>query len=217
MEGSFISYLPLGFPGLVQAATSSPDLKGRVDNILNTEYRKIKQLIENNKEAVSAIAEALILRNELTDIDVNEILARVEAQHPFVDPHKPEERPFGLLATRTQPEAAIVRRNGRVSILGFPGRAQPQPNFNPLDPSWFYAKQLTLLGAGFAPRTDCPPAELRFNLRRNLEYILDLMASEALCLDSLITLRLPAARMKEAYELASQHSKEMIGTVFQWS
>ena len=61
----------------------------------------------------------------------------------------------------------IVRRNGRVSILGFPGRGQPQPDFNPLDPSWFYAKQLTLLGAGFAPRTDCPPAELRFNVRRN--------------------------------------------------
>jgi cell division protease FtsH len=62
---------------------------------------------------VISIAEALILRNELTDIDVNEILARVEAQHPFVDPHKPEARPFGLLATRPQPETSIVRRNGR--------------------------------------------------------------------------------------------------------
>jgi threonine dehydrogenase-like Zn-dependent dehydrogenase len=111
---------------------------------------------------------------------------------------------------------SIVRRNGRVSILGFPGRAQPQPNFNPLDPTWFYAKQLTLLGAGFAPRTDCAPAELRFNVRRNLEYILDLMASQAMRLDSLITHRLPVARMKEAYELASQHSKDMVGAVFQW-
>jgi threonine dehydrogenase-like Zn-dependent dehydrogenase len=111
---------------------------------------------------------------------------------------------------------SIVRRNGRVSILGFPGRAQPQPDFNPLDPTWFYAKQLTLLGAGFAPRIDCAPAELRFNVRRNLEYILDLMASQAMRLDSLITHRLPVARMKEAYELASQHSKEMVGAVFQW-
>src|SRR5262249_18494461 len=85
----------------------------RVEKMLTEEYRKVKQLLENNKEGVISIAEALILRNELTDIDVNEILARVEAQHPFVDPHKPEERPFGLLATRTQPEAAIVRRNGR--------------------------------------------------------------------------------------------------------
>jgi len=111
----------------------------------------------------------------------------------------------------------IVRRNGRVSILGFPGRAQAQPDFNPLDPSWFYAKQLTLLGAGFAPRTDCPPAELRFNVRRNLEYILELMASQALHLDSLITHRLPAVRMQEAYELASQHSKELVGAVFHWN
>jgi threonine dehydrogenase-like Zn-dependent dehydrogenase len=54
-------------------------------------------------------------------------------------------------------------------------------------------------------------------MRRNLEYILDLMASQALRLDSLITHRLPAARMQEAYELASQHSKELIGAVFQWT
>jgi ATP-dependent Zn protease len=113
MNDSLISYLPLGFNGLIQAAVSSPELKGRMDTILNTEYRKIKQLIENNKEAVSAIAEALILRNELTDIDVNEILARVEAQYPFVDPHKVEERPFGLLASRALPEPVTIRRNGR--------------------------------------------------------------------------------------------------------
>jgi ATP-dependent Zn protease len=131
MEGSFISYLPLGFGGLVQAATSSPELKGRVDHILNTEYRKIKQLIENNKEAVSAIAEALILRNELTDIDVNEILSRVEAQHPFVDPHKLEERPFGLLAARALPEPALARRNGRNGSRNGNGKA-PDKQTDPI-------------------------------------------------------------------------------------
>jgi len=108
MDGSFYSSLVFGMEGV-----ASPDMKPRVEKLLNEEYRKVKQLLENNKEGVISIAEALILRNELTDIDVNEILARVEAQHPFVDPHKPEERPFGLLATRSQPDAAIVRRNGR--------------------------------------------------------------------------------------------------------
>jgi len=103
-------------------------MKPRVEKLLNEEYRKVKQLLENNKEGVISIAEALILRNELTDIDVNEILARVEAQHPFVDPHKPEERPFGLLATRTQPEAAIVRRNGRQN-----GNGTSNGNGKPID------------------------------------------------------------------------------------
>ncbi|MEO7909385.1 MAG: AAA family ATPase [Roseiflexaceae bacterium] len=108
MDGSFYSSLVFGMEGV-----ASPDMKPRVEKLLNEEYRKVKQLLENNKEGVISIAEALILRNELTDIDVNEILARVEAQHPFVDPHKPEERPFGLLGTRPQPETSIVRRNGR--------------------------------------------------------------------------------------------------------
>jgi ATP-dependent Zn protease len=123
MDGSFYSSLVFGMEGV-----GSPDMKPRVEKLLSEEYRKVKQLLENNKEAVISIAEALILRNELTDIDVNEILARVEAQHPFVDPHKVEERPFGLLATRTQPETAIVRRNGRQN-----GASNGNGNGKPID------------------------------------------------------------------------------------
>ena len=110
----------------------------------------------------------------------------------------------------------LARQGGRVSILGFPGRFQSAPDFNPLDPDWFYGKQLTLLGSGLAPGTDCPPDELRFNLRRNLQYIIDLMATDQLALQSLITHRLPADRMKEAYELAKEHSKSLIAAIFNW-
>ncbi len=106
---------------------------------------------------------------------------------------------------------------GRIAILGFPGRNEPAPSFNPLDSAWFYGKQLTIIGAGYSPRLDCPPAALRFNLRRNLEYILQSMASGAINLQPLITHHLPAARMQEAYELASQHDKSLIATVFNWS
>ena len=110
----------------------------------------------------------------------------------------------------------IARHRGRVSILGFPGRRQPLPTFNPLDPRWLYAKQLTLVGTGLAPALDCSPADLRFNLRRNLQYILELMASGALRLEPLISHRLPVGRMKEAYELAKQHSKDLITAIFDW-
>jgi threonine dehydrogenase-like Zn-dependent dehydrogenase len=112
---------------------------------------------------------------------------------------------------------AIARYGGRVSVLGFPGRGTPPPDFNPLDPQWFYGKQLTLLGAGYAPRVECLPSELRFNTRRNLEYILDLMARGALRFESLITHRFPAARMKEAYDLAAAHSKSLTVALFEWS
>jgi len=110
----------------------------------------------------------------------------------------------------------IARYGGRISVLGFPGRGEPAPDFNPLDPKWFYGKQLTLIGAGFSPRTECPPGEIRFNLRRNLEYIFALMAVGSLCLEPIITHRLPAERMGDAYELARQHSKSLIGAIFDW-
>jgi threonine dehydrogenase-like Zn-dependent dehydrogenase len=110
-----------------------------------------------------------------------------------------------------------ARHGGRVSILGFPGRAKPTPDFNPLDPAWLYAKQLTLLGSGGSPRLECDPADVRFNTRRNLEYILELMAAGSLALEPVISHRLPASRMLEAYELAAGHSKDLVAAIFHWA
>jgi threonine dehydrogenase-like Zn-dependent dehydrogenase len=110
----------------------------------------------------------------------------------------------------------IVRYGGRVSILGFPGRAQEPPDFNPMDPRWVYGKQLTLLGSGAAPKSDCPPGDIRFNTRRNLQYIMEVMAFHRPRLESVISHRLPASRMKEAYELAKEHSKSLVAAVFDW-
>jgi hypothetical protein len=105
MDNSFFSYAGTG--------NISPDLKPRIERILDEQYREAKRLLESNKEAVIAIAEALILRNELNDIDVNEILARVEAEHPFVDIRKTEGRPFGLVSARALPEPTAARRSRR--------------------------------------------------------------------------------------------------------
>jgi threonine dehydrogenase-like Zn-dependent dehydrogenase len=110
----------------------------------------------------------------------------------------------------------LVRFNGRVSILGFPGRGEPLPERNPLDPAPFYSKQLTLMGAGFSPKLECAPQEVRFNLRRNLKYIFELMASGRLDLSPLISHTLPYPSMRDAYELARNRSKELIAAVFDW-
>jgi threonine dehydrogenase-like Zn-dependent dehydrogenase len=111
----------------------------------------------------------------------------------------------------------LARTGGRVSILGFPGRAQAPSLRNPLDPALVYAKQLTLLGAGLSPRLECEPQDLRFNLRRNLEYILDLLAAKRLSFAPSITHRYPYTRMREAYELAREHSKDLIAAIFEWT
>jgi ATP-dependent Zn protease len=85
MDNSFYSYLTFGMDSMRNA-----ELKKQVEAILALEFRKVKHLLEQNREAVAAIAEALILRNELTDIDVNDILTRVEALTPFCNTPLPD-------------------------------------------------------------------------------------------------------------------------------
>lgn len=109
-----------------------------------------------------------------------------------------------------------ARYGGRISVLGFPGRAQAAPEFNPLDASWLYAKQLTLMGSGFSPRANAGPHEVAFNLQRNLAMIFDYMRRERLVLGKIITHRYPRQEMKIAYELALSRSKEMAAAVFDW-
>jgi ATP-dependent Zn protease len=127
MDDSFFSYLAFG-----PQAMASGDLKPRVERLLDQEYRKVKRLIENNKEAVIAIAEALILRNDLTDIDVDEILARVEATHPFTNTDKEEARSMLGFVPRALTAPANGRRNGRSNGNGKAPEKQPEPVIVPV-------------------------------------------------------------------------------------
>lgn len=110
----------------------------------------------------------------------------------------------------------IARVNGRVSVLGFPGRYEPHPDFNPLDPRWFYAKSLALFGAGSSPQVECDASDIRFNLRRNLQCVMDLMATGRFKPELIISHRLAAERMKDAYEMAALHDKALACAIFDW-
>jgi threonine dehydrogenase-like Zn-dependent dehydrogenase len=110
----------------------------------------------------------------------------------------------------------LARRGGRIAVLGFPGRAEQPPDFNPLDAAWLYGKQLTIMGSGFIPRVECLPEEIRFNLRRNLIAIFEWMAVGTLNLDPVISHRIPYGRMCDAYELARKHDKTLTAAVFDW-
>jgi SpoVK/Ycf46/Vps4 family AAA+-type ATPase len=140
MDNSFYSYLTFGMEGM-----ASGEIKPRIERILDEQYRYVKQMLGNNKEAVSAVAEALILRNELTDIDVNDILERVEALHPFVPVETREAKKalvgFGMpqLQTATQTNG---RRSRRVKAeqpalppasTGDTGPLGPLPDDTPAD------------------------------------------------------------------------------------
>ena len=110
----------------------------------------------------------------------------------------------------------VAAPGGRIALLGFPGRAQPVPEFNPLDAQWIYGKQLTIAGAGSASRVECAPEDIRFNLRRSLEDVLARLADGRLNFAPLISHRIPANSMRDGYEMALAHDKSLTAAVFLW-
>jgi len=69
MNGSLYSVRAFG------ESAPDPVMKREIDKMLKDQYKKVKALLEANKDAVAAIAEALLLKNEL---DEEEVRALVE-------------------------------------------------------------------------------------------------------------------------------------------
>lgn len=108
------------------------------------------------------------------------------------------------------------RRQGRIAVLGFPGRSEGLPRFNPFDPFCFYSKQLSIFAAGSVPECHVAPSEIRFTLQRNMQMLLRLMEERKLSLDQLITHCVPWHELRQIYELAGRKDKTMIAAVLDW-
>jgi threonine dehydrogenase-like Zn-dependent dehydrogenase len=66
-----------------------------------------------------------------------------------------------------------ARKMGTIGILGFPGRGEGLPDFNPLDPRYMYSKQLRIEAIGESPEQSDSRGFLRYNERENLAFIVD--------------------------------------------
>ena len=117
----------------------------------------------------------------------------------------------------------IVRPNGRVSIVSLLGRGESPLDFNPLSMDLFYIKGISLFAvsgaAGYLfPADSADPRQTanRFAADRSAAHILSLMADGRLEPKRLITHRFHYSQMVEAYEMAYQREKSMLGVVFDW-
>lgn len=98
MDGSLYSALPYN--------QMVPDLfrKQRIERILAHQFENVKRLLEANREALVALAEELLARDELNEQQIREILERFELVIP---PPLPE--PTEPLEARQAQEAALSR------------------------------------------------------------------------------------------------------------
>ena len=118
-------------------------------------------------------------------------------------------------AYRTSVE--IVRDNGRVSVVSLLGRGEDDLDFNPLAMQYFYHKSLSLIAVNGTSGYLYPSSDSdRFEWNKQCEFVLQLMADGNLNPSQLITHRLHYTQMIEAYEMAYEREKTMLGVVFTW-
>ncbi|MFX8418132.1 hypothetical protein ABTL59_19855, partial [Acinetobacter baumannii] len=64
---------------------------------------------------------------------------------------------------------------------------QPAPDFNPLDAKYIYSKNIIIKPLGYLNDKDVPYYDSRFSIRRNLEYILELIKDKRLNASDILT------------------------------
>jgi threonine dehydrogenase-like Zn-dependent dehydrogenase len=101
-----------------------------------------------------------------------------------------------------------VSSGGTIAVLGFPGRGQGLPDFNPLDSRWLYDKRLTIKSTG--------PAASDEQLRRNLAHLLELMRTHRLDAGPLISEMIPWRQLPKWYATMATERGDRLTAVLRW-
>lgn len=110
----------------------------------------------------------------------------------------------------------LARKGGVIVNLGFPGRGQQLPTFNPLDPQYVYTKNLTIKALSFINESEVQPHDIRFNMKRNLQYIVGLFNSGKLNPKELLTDEINFTELETQYKKYLERKTQMLSTLITW-
>ncbi|MBY0532207.1 MAG: hypothetical protein K2P86_09575 [Xanthobacteraceae bacterium] len=111
---------------------------------------------------------------------------------------------------------SLARFGGIISVIGFPGRGQPAPEFNPLLPALFYDRQLTIASAGFASSALGEGRESPESLSRDMNDILRWMESGRVKPQRLVIDKYPASDLSGAYKRLKESNRGAGTIVLDW-
>jgi 2-desacetyl-2-hydroxyethyl bacteriochlorophyllide A dehydrogenase len=110
----------------------------------------------------------------------------------------------------------LARKGGVIVNIGFPGRGQQPPMFNPLDPQYVYTKNLTIRALSFINESEVEPHDIRFSMKRNLQYILGLFNSGKLDPKELLTEEINFLELEKQYQKYLERKSRMLSSLITW-
>ncbi|WP_197088626.1 MDR/zinc-dependent alcohol dehydrogenase-like family protein [Rufibacter radiotolerans] len=111
----------------------------------------------------------------------------------------------------------LLRKKGTMVNLGFPGRGLALPEINPLDSRFFYDKQLTLKSAGYVYDGEATVSDVQFSLKRNINYLLGLIAAGRLDPKRLISKEVKWEQLSELYDFLLIRGTRKFTGILNWT
>ncbi|HLX59046.1 MAG TPA: AAA family ATPase [Ktedonobacteraceae bacterium] len=80
MDGTLISFVALSNPFAGGSPSMPPEFSKRVEAVLQSQFKGVKRLLQDHSEALIAVAEALIERDELVADDIKQLIDEADAR-----------------------------------------------------------------------------------------------------------------------------------------
>lgn len=110
----------------------------------------------------------------------------------------------------------LARTGGTVAVLGFPGRGLKSPDRNPLASEYFYDKQLTLVACGVTSRLDVSPSDVRFTLKRNIEWIVWAIEEDRIDPSPMLHSLISREQLADTYRRLEEREAGLVTAVIDW-
>jgi len=111
----------------------------------------------------------------------------------------------------------LVNKGGTIVNLGFPGRGEGTPPFNPLDPKFLYMKNVTIKYLAALNSKSLEVHEQRFNIERNLCYILNLIQKGIIDSKQIISDEISYKDLEKQYHFYESREKHLFSTILNWN
>ena len=105
---------------------------------------------------------------------------------------------------------------GTIACLGFPGRGEPPPAFNPLATEFFHAKQLRIESVGMPPSRLDTRGLLRFSEKENIAWLAGMIGENRIDPSVLISAQYPAVELERAYVDLAARKDSPITYLLKW-
>ena len=109
-----------------------------------------------------------------------------------------------------------VNKGGTIVNVGFPGRGEAPPTFNPLDPQYLYMKNVTIKYLSSMNVKGVASDVQRFNRERNLRNILAMIENSTLDAEQIISAEIQYTELEDQYKLYEAREKNLFSTLIKW-